>query len=91
MIMQADVNRLKDQIQGASGDVDLLLTCEWPENILLSLPPNPAPEGINKSGIASEELQDAGSLSCISALTPLGNFVGLSGSASARLKACKSA
>ena len=50
--MQTDVDRLKDQIQGASGDVDLLLTCEWPENLLLSLPPDSAPEGVNPSGSA---------------------------------------
>ena len=48
--MQADVNRLKDQIQGASGDVDLLLTCEWPEGLLLALPPNNPPEGVKTSG-----------------------------------------
>ena len=57
--MQADVNRLKDQIQGAAGDVDLLLTCEWPEDLLLALPPNSAPEGMNPSGNV-----------CISAGTP---------------------
>lgn len=50
--MQADFDRLKDQIQGASGDVDLLLTCEWPENLLLSLSPDNAPEGVNPSGAA---------------------------------------
>lgn len=48
--MQADVNRLKDELQGAWGDVDLLLTCEWPENLSLSLPPGSAPEGVNPSG-----------------------------------------
>lgn len=51
--MQADINRLKDQIQGASGDIDLLLTCEWPENLLLSLPPDSAPQGVNPSGTAN--------------------------------------
>ena len=50
--MQADINRLKDQIQGASGDIDLLLTCEWPENLLLALPPGSAPEGVTPSGTA---------------------------------------
>ncbi|KAL0053002.1 hypothetical protein WJX82_011315 [Trebouxia sp. C0006] len=47
---QADVNRLKVQLKSASGDVDLLLTCEWPEDILLATPAGSLPEGINKTG-----------------------------------------
>ncbi|KAL0037433.1 hypothetical protein WJX79_008053 [Trebouxia sp. C0005] len=47
---QADVNRLKVQLESASGDVDLLLTCEWPQDILLATPAGSLPERINKSG-----------------------------------------
>ncbi len=49
-IIQADVNRLKVTLESASGDVDLLLTCEWPEDILLATPAGSLPEGINKTG-----------------------------------------
>ena len=68
--MQADVNRLKDQLQGASGDVDLLLTCEWPENLLLSLPPGSAPEGVNPSGTVCMHTSASSPLTPILSQTP---------------------
>ena len=52
-ILQADVKRLKMQLEDTAGDVDLLLTCEWPEGILLAMPPGSAPEGVNPSGTPS--------------------------------------
>lgn len=50
MFLQADVNKLKLQLEGAAGDVDLLLTCEWPEGVLFATPPGSTPEGLNTSG-----------------------------------------
>ena len=44
------MNRLKLQLEGAAGDIDLLLTCEWPEGILLATPPGSTPEGLNSPG-----------------------------------------
>lgn len=72
--MQADVNRLKDQIQGASGDVDLLLTCEWPENLLLSLPPDSAPQGVNPSGTACLPASSSSLLTTITFVTAPDTF-----------------
>ena len=49
--LQADVDQVKKELEKASGDVDLLLTCEWPDGILLATPPGSTPEGLFKSGI----------------------------------------
>ena len=35
---QADVARLRHQLMVLPGEVDLLLTCEWPAGVLQQLP-----------------------------------------------------
>ena len=38
---QADVVRLKRAVEAADGDVDLLLTCEWPAGMTAGAAPLP--------------------------------------------------
>jgi hypothetical protein len=38
---QADVVRLKQAVERADGDVDLLLTCEWPAGVTAGAAPVP--------------------------------------------------
>jgi hypothetical protein len=43
---QSDVAKLRHQLMVLPGEVDLLLTCEWPAGVLQQLPAgSPAPEG----------------------------------------------
>ena len=44
---QADVKRLKDAAEGADGDIDILLTCEWPEGVTAGAAP--LSEGANRT------------------------------------------
>ena len=41
--LQADVQALQQAVAQASGDVDILLTCEWPLHVTAALPPTSAP------------------------------------------------
>lgn len=44
---QADVKRLKDAAERADGDIDILLTCEWPEGVTAGAAP--LPDGANRT------------------------------------------
>ena len=41
-VPQADVSLLEAAVQRASGDVDMLLTCEWPAHVSDAVPPGSA-------------------------------------------------
>lgn len=45
---QADVKKLKSAIE-RSGDIDFLLTCEWPMDVAQT---SPLPAGVPASGVA---------------------------------------
>lgn len=45
--MQADVDRLTREVEQTEGDVDLLLTCEWPADVAGG---TTAPAGVDASG-----------------------------------------
>jgi hypothetical protein len=42
---RADVEQLKKALQQMEGEVDLLLTCEWPQGLLAGVPKNLMPSG----------------------------------------------
>lgn len=57
MSRQADIDSLKLQLEAASGDVDILLTCEWPESITLATPPGSVSEITSQTGDLILQLQ----------------------------------
>ena len=50
LLCQADIKQLKLQLEAASGDIDILLTCEWPASVTLATPPGSLPEGLQAAG-----------------------------------------
>ncbi len=48
--MQADVDRLTKAVETTEGDIDLLLTCEWPAGVTDGLPAGSLPAGVAGSG-----------------------------------------
>jgi hypothetical protein len=43
---QADVARVTTEVEQSEGDVDLLLTCEWPADVAGGLPAASLPAGV---------------------------------------------
>jgi hypothetical protein len=48
--VQADVTRLQTEVEQSEGDIDLLLTCEWPADVTGSLPAASVPAGCDAGG-----------------------------------------
>lgn len=47
---QTDVSRLKSELQNAAGDIDFLLTNEWPEAVMQGVAPEQLPKGTSTAG-----------------------------------------
>lgn len=47
---QADVARVTTEVEQSEGDVDLLLTCEWPADVASGLPAASLPAGADAPG-----------------------------------------
>jgi hypothetical protein len=47
---QEDVRKLERALEEASGDVDILLTCEWPADVSAATPPGSAPAEASQPG-----------------------------------------
>jgi hypothetical protein len=47
---QADVARVTTEVEQSEGDVDLLLTCEWPADVAGGLPAASLPAGVDAPG-----------------------------------------
>ena len=41
--LQEDTRKLERALEEATGDVDILLTCEWPADVTAATPPGSAP------------------------------------------------
>ena len=54
--VQADVQRLKAEVEASSGDIDIFLTCEWPAGITSTLTPSSLPKGLSTTGQAQAAL-----------------------------------
>ncbi len=50
--MQEDVRALERAVDTAEGDVDILLTCEWPVDVTAAVPPGSAPADLGSTGKA---------------------------------------
>lgn len=50
MCVQEDVRKLDRALEEASGDVDVLLTCEWPADVSAATPPGSAPAEASQPG-----------------------------------------
>lgn len=50
MCLQEDVKKLERALEEASGDVDVLLTCEWPFDVSAATPPGSAPAEASQPG-----------------------------------------
>ena len=50
MCLQEDVKKLERALEEASGDVDVLLTCEWPVDVSAATPPGSAPVEASQPG-----------------------------------------
>lgn len=48
---RADVEQLKAALQQMDGELDLLLTCEWPQGLLGGVPKNLVPSGAQEAGL----------------------------------------
>lgn len=49
-VATADVDRLKLGLAKAEGDIDVLLTCEWPAGLCDGLPDTAKPQGVPLDG-----------------------------------------
>lgn len=48
--VQEDVRALERAVDRAEGDVDILLTCEWPADVTAAVPPGSAPADVGSTG-----------------------------------------
>eukprot|EP00798_Chlamydomonas_sp_ICE-L_P008736 gene8736-33598_t len=67
---EADVQKLKDELNNLEGDVDILLTCEWPKAIAAGVPAAQLPEGLDPSTSGKAKSIHALNLTPASALDP---------------------
>ncbi len=49
-VLQEDVRALERAVDRAEGDVDILLTCEWPADVTAAVPPGSAPADVGSKG-----------------------------------------
>lgn len=47
---QEDVRKLERALEEATGDIDILLTCEWPADVTAATPPGSAPAEASMPG-----------------------------------------
>ncbi|KAL6749502.1 CwfJ C-terminus 1-domain-containing protein-like protein [Haematococcus lacustris] len=52
-----DVDRLRRQLEQLDGEVDLLLTCEWPKGVAQGVPPSLMPASLAEGGTAAQASQ----------------------------------
>ncbi len=48
--LQEDVRKLERALEQATGDIDILLTCEWPADVTAATPPGSAPAEVSTPG-----------------------------------------
>ena len=48
--LQEDVKKLERALEQATGDIDILLTCEWPADVTAATPPGSAPAEVSMPG-----------------------------------------
>lgn len=55
-VQQEDVKKLERALEQATGDVDILLTCEWPADVTAATLPGSAPAEASSAGDPAHNL-----------------------------------